>query len=86
MEREELYEWIALILAILLWWPLILFGWFPLPYKIFVYVFSAVILVGLLIRRIRRLREGLSYSQEILESQRKAAGPPPLGGPPEGKK
>jgi hydrogenase-4 membrane subunit HyfE len=80
MERDELWEWLALIAVIMLWWPLILFGWFPLWYRICVYVVSAVVVIVVLIRRIRRVREGLRYSEEILEAQRKAQGPPPLGG------
>jgi hypothetical protein len=82
MEREEWLEWGAMILVILAWWPLILFHWFPLPYRIFVYVFSAAVVAGVTIRRVRRVRAGLRYSQDILEAQHKAQGPPPLSGPP----
>ena len=85
MEREEWIEWIALIVVILLWWPLLLFHWFPLPYRIFLYAFSAAVLVTITVRRVRRVREGLHYSNEIMESQRRAQGPRPLNEPREGK-
>ena len=78
MEREEWLEWIALIVVILLFWPFIFWGWFPLPYQIFVYAFSAVVLTVTLYRRIKRVREGLNYSREITDAQQRAAGPPPL--------
>jgi hypothetical protein len=84
MEREEWIEWIALIVVILLWWPLILLHWFPLAYRLFLYVFSAAVLVTITVRRVRRVREGLNYSREIMDSQRRAQGPPPLNPPPEG--
>lgn len=85
MEREEWWDWIAAIVVILLFWPFILWRWFPLPYQIFVYVFAAVVLGVTLYRRIKRVREGLRYSQEILDAQQRAAGPPPLH-PPEAKR
>ena len=78
MEREEWLEWIAAIVVILLFWPFILWRWFPLPYQIFVYVFAAVVLGVTLYRRIKRVREGLDYSREILDAQARAAGPQPL--------
>ena len=78
MERAELGEWIAMILVILAWWPR-LFGWFPLPYRVFVYALSAAVVTIVFVRRLRRVREGLRYSQEILESQRNSQPPPPLG-------
>ena len=81
MERDELWEWLGLIAAILVWWPALL-GWFPLPYKVFVYAFSAGVVVFIGARRIRRVREGLRHSQEIMDYQR---GKEPLE-PLEGKK
>ena len=85
MERSELWEWIALFVVILLWWPLVFLGWFPLPYKIFVYVASVATITIVTVRRVRRVREGLRYSQEILDAERRAQGPPPLERPRKGK-
>ena len=81
MERDELLEWLGLILAILIWWPA-LFGWFPLAYEIVVWVFSGVVVSLVLVRRLRRVREGLRYSREIMDAQRQVPpGYPPGTGP-----
>ena len=79
MEREELWEWLALIAAIVVWWPA-LFGWFPLWYRIAVYAFCGAVVVTVGIRRVRRVREGLKYSKEIMDYQRSQEPLAPLEG------
>ena len=81
MDREELWEWLGLLAAIVVWWPA-LFGWFPLWYRVTTYVFCAAVLIVVTARRLGREKEGLRHSQEIMEYQR---GKEPLA-PLEGKK
>ncbi|HEY3397951.1 MAG TPA: hypothetical protein VGM19_09875 [Armatimonadota bacterium] len=76
MDREELWEWLGLIAAILVWWPALL-GWFPLPYKLFVYAYCLVALTWITWRRVARMREALRYSREIMDCQR-GMSPPAL--------
>ncbi len=85
MPRDELLEWIALIVVIVAWWPGALFGWFPLWYKLTVYIFSLGVVGVILVRRVRKVRENLRYSREIMEAQRRAQPRPPLEGPPGGQ-
>ncbi len=77
MEREELWEWLGLIAAILVWWPA-LFGWFPVAYEVFATLFSGAVVVIVGLRRVGRIREGLRYSREIMEYQRRNQPPEPL--------
>jgi membrane protein implicated in regulation of membrane protease activity len=77
VERDELWEWLGLLAAIVVWWPAI-FGWFPLWYRLAVYVFCAAVLVVVTVRRVRRVKEGLRHSQEIMEYQRGKEPFPPL--------
>ncbi len=79
MDRDELWEWIGLLAAIVVWWPGLV-GWFPAWYRLAVYAFCGVIIVWVGIRRIRRVREGLQYSQEITDYQRRHEPPEPLEG------
>jgi membrane protein implicated in regulation of membrane protease activity len=79
VEREELWEWLGLLAAIVVWWPG-LFGWFPLWYRVAVYAFCATVLTVVTVRRLRRVKEGLRHSQEIMEYQRGKQPLPPLEG------
>ena len=79
MDREELWEWLGLLAAIVVWWPA-LFGWFPLWYRLATYIFCATVLLVVTARRIKRVREGLRHSQEIMNYQRGKEPPPPLEG------
>ncbi len=83
MSRTELYEWIIIILCIISWWPLIFLGFDPLWYRLFIYIGVPLVLLGILARRFGRVREGLDYSEKVIESQRGTPGMPPgMGMPP----
>lgn len=84
MPRDELLEWIGLIVVIVAWWPVALFGWSPLWYKLTLYIFSTGVVGVILVRRIGKVRANLRYSREIMEAQRRAQPRPPLEGPPNG--
>ncbi len=79
VERDELWEWLGLIAAVLVWWPA-LFDWFPLWYRILVYLFCGAVIVVVGVRRVGRVREGLKYSQEIMDVQRAQEPLEPLEG------
>lgn len=85
MPREELWEWIGLIVVIVAWWPMALFGWFPFWYKIALYIFSAGVVGVILVRRIGKVRANLRYSRQIVEAQRKGQPPPSLDDRPGGQ-
>ena len=82
MERGEWLEWVGLILVIVAWWPIALFAWDPLYYRIPLYVFSGAVLATVLVRRVRRMHGGLRASREMVDLQRGGQPLPPLAGPP----
>ena len=79
MTRGEWLESLLPIVVILMFWPLIFLGWFPLWYQIVLYVFAAAALTWSIWRRVKRHREDLRYAKQIMESQK--LGMPP-GYPP----
>ena len=84
MERNELTEWIVMILIIVSWWPKIFLGYDPLWYNLLVYLAGPVVLVAIFVVRYRRVREGFEYSEQVIKAQHKAAGRDHLGGEPRG--
>jgi len=77
MQRAELWEWIILILCIILWWPRIFWGFDALLYHILIYYLVPVALLIIFIRRYVRMKEGLKYSEEAARKQPLPPGPPP---------
>jgi uncharacterized protein (DUF983 family) len=82
MDRTELIEWIIIIVSILAWWPYILIrggmvAWgYPLWYHVLIHYVVPLILVLIFVRRYRRMKAGLDYSQQVVDTQR--PGQPPL--------
>ena len=70
MEKSELIEWIVIIACVVSWWPRIFLGYDPLWYHVLIYYAAPVALVAILVRRIRRMRAGLEYSEKAVQSQR----------------
>lgn len=68
MERNELIEWIIIILCVVAWWPLLV-GFNPLWYHLLLYYVEPLILIGITIRRFRRMKAGLEYSEQVAKSQ-----------------
>jgi len=81
VERNELVEWIVIVLVIVAWWPRIFFGYDPLWYHLLIYYISPIVLVVILVVRYRRVREGFEYSEQVIRAQHKAAGREMLGTP-----
>lgn len=75
MERNELIEWIIIIGCVVLWWPRLL-GFNPTWYHIVLYYVEPVVLLVILARRFRRMRQGLDYSEQTMKSQ--IPGRPPV--------
>lgn len=69
MERNELIEWIIIILCVIAWWPLIFLGFNPRWYHILIYYVTPLILVAITVRRYRRMKAGLEYSEQAAKSQ-----------------
>jgi len=78
MERNELIEWIVIILCVIAWWPLIFWNFNPLWYHLLIYYGAPLALVLIFIRRHRRMKAGLEYSEQVAKSQ--------IAGRPEAKK
>lgn len=83
MSRAELIEWLVMILVIVLWWPLVFTEWGPQYYRYPLYVFSAVSLVTILVRRVARMQEGFAVSEKMMRAKIAAeeaarGGKPPL--------
>ncbi len=79
MERNELLEWIVMILAIVAWWPKIFFGFDAAWYMALIYGVTPLVLVAILIVRHRRMQEGFAYSKEVIDAQHNASGKNVLG-------
>jgi hypothetical protein len=69
MARDELIEWIIMILCVLLWFPRIFFGFNPLWYHLLIYYVEPVALVVIFVRRYRRMKAGFEYSEKVARSQ-----------------
>lgn len=69
MERNELIEWIVMILCVIAWWPLIFLNFNPLWYHLLLYYGTPIVLVIIFIRRHRRMKAGLAYSEQVAKSQ-----------------
>ena len=69
MSRSELAEWIVMILVIILWWPVIFLGWAPRFYQYPLYVFSAVSLLVIFVRRLGRMNEGFRDSEGMMRTK-----------------
>ncbi|MBP8952304.1 MAG: hypothetical protein KBI47_07930 [Armatimonadetes bacterium] len=72
MTRVELLEWLTMIAIIVLWWPVVFVGWAPGFYRYPLYVVSAVSLVAIFRNRLKRLNEGFSESELMMEARRRA--------------
>ena len=70
MARDELVEWIIIILSVVLWWPRLFLGYDPLWYHVLSSYAVPIALVVILVRRIRRMKAGLDYSEKVVQSQR----------------
>lgn len=81
MSRIELAEWLAMILIIVLWWPLIFSTWGPAWYRYPLIAVSAVALVAIFIRRLKLVNDGFRMSEQMMqarfEAERKARGGDP---------
>jgi hypothetical protein len=69
MEPAELIEGLAMIAVIIAWWPYLFLQWNGPVYSVCLYVGSFVILVAILLRRLKRMREGLKYSRHMMDQQ-----------------
>lgn len=69
MERNELIEWIIIILCVIAWWPLIFLGFNPLWYHILIYYGTPLVLIVIFFRRYKRMKAGLEYSEQAAKSQ-----------------
>lgn len=82
MDKTELREWIIIIASILAWWPYILIRagivtWaYPLWYHLLINFGVPIILLVIFVRRHRRMKAGLDYSQQVVDSQRPPGQPP----------
>lgn len=93
MSRSELVEWVIMILCIVLWWPIIFARegsiWFSLvssaPYLMLARYGVPVVLVAIFVRRYRRMKAGLEYSEGVVRAQRSGL-PFPPGEDPEQKR
>jgi len=72
MSKTELVEWIAMILVIVLWWPMLFFDWAPAYYRYPLYVVSVVVLLAVFRARLRRLNEGFRVSETMMDARRRA--------------
>lgn len=76
MDRTELVEWLIMIACIVLWWPYLLIrsgyvAWdYPMWYHILTHYVVPVVLIVIFIRRAGRMKAGLEYSKEVVDSQR----------------
>jgi hypothetical protein len=70
MARDELVEWIIIILSVVLWWPRLFLGYDPLWYHVTIYYLVPIALVAIFVRRYRRMKAGLEYSEKVVQSQR----------------
>ena len=84
MERNELIEWIIIILCVIAWWPLIFMGYNPLWYHLLLYYVTPLVLIGITVRRYRRMKAGLAYSEQVAKSPLPGQ-PAPLEPPKKGK-
>ncbi len=79
MERNELIEWIVMLLVIVAWWPKIFFNYDPGWYQVLIYLVTPLTLMAIFAIRYRRVREGFEYSKGIIDAQHKASGKNVLG-------
>lgn len=81
MSRIELAEWLAMILVIVLWWPVVFAAWGPPWYRIPLTVGSLVILGLIFRRRLALLNQGFSESERMMqmrfEAEKRARGGDP---------
>lgn len=81
MSRTEWVETIAMILIIVLWWPVIFLGWGPPYYRGPLTVVSVVVVLAIFIVRLRRVNQGFSQSERLMqirfEAEKKARGGDP---------
>lgn len=69
MERSELIEWVVIILCIVAWWPLVFLNFGPSWYRLLLYGGEPVAMLIILVRRFRRMKAGLEYSEQVARSQ-----------------
>lgn len=82
MERRELIEWIVIIAIIVAWWPRIFLGFDPPWYHALIYYVSPLVLIIIFVGRLRKMQEGLAYSQKVMDERHRASGANVLGYPP----
>jgi hypothetical protein len=70
MTRAEWTEWIVMIAIILLWWPVLFWGWMPDYYRYGLTVVSAGALITIFVRRLRRMNQGFSESERMMAAKR----------------
>ncbi|NPV46424.1 MAG: hypothetical protein HPY69_05680 [Armatimonadetes bacterium] len=78
MSRDEIIEWAVILLSVVLWWPRLFLGYDPLWYHLLIYYAVPVALIVIFVRRFRRMRAGLEYSEKVVQSQRYGQPPPSL--------
>lgn len=79
MSRDEIIEWAVIILSVVLWWPRLFLNYDPLWYHLLIYYAVPVALIVIFVRRYRRMKAGLEYSEKVVQSQRYGQSPPSLG-------
>jgi hypothetical protein len=69
MPRIELFESLAMILIILLWWPLLFMGYDWPVYRQVLEVGSIVTLVAIFVRRLRTMNRGFVESEKMMQAR-----------------
>jgi len=70
MSKTEWAEWIAMIVIIVLWWPVLFSPWAPDYYRYGLSVLSAATLITIFVRRIGRMNKGFSESENMMAAKR----------------
>jgi hypothetical protein len=69
MTRSELLEWIAMLLIIVLWWPVLFMSWSPDWYRWSLTLVSAIVLTVIFVRRLRQVNEGFAMSESMMRAR-----------------
>jgi|WetSurMetagenome_2_1015567.scaffolds.fasta_scaffold1771258_2 hypothetical protein len=66
MEKSEMWEWVIILLCVVGWWPRIFLNYDPLWYHLLIYYVAPIVLIVIAVRRYRRMKAGLDYSEHML--------------------
>ncbi len=78
MSRDEIIEWVIILLCVVVWWPRLFMNYDPLWYHVLIYYLVPLALIIIAVRRYRRMKAGLEYSEKVVQSQRYGQQPPSL--------